>query len=69
MAYRSEVGRPGAAQVPAAPPDTVPVALVIDAGAHWVDPERRWYRELRAIYPRVDSVEATPKVWVYRFSR
>jgi mannosyltransferase len=69
MAYFEHTSTGSDAQVPSAPPDTVPVALVIDAGAHLVDPTRNWYSRLRAIYPRVDSVEADRKVWVYRFQR
>lgn len=67
MAYFAGSGRRSDAQVPSAPLDTMPNAIVIDAGAHLVDPERSWYRELRAIYPHVDSVEADRKVRVYRF--
>ena len=69
MAYFAGTGRRSDAQVPSAPLDTLPNAIVIDAGAHLVDPERSWYWELRAIYPHVDSVEADRKVWVYRFRR
>ena len=57
------------AAVPSAPTDTLPVALLIEAGSDLVDPERLRYRELRAIYGTVDSVEADRKVWVYRFAR
>jgi mannosyltransferase len=69
LAYFTGTGRRTDAKVPSAPLDTLPVALVIDAGAHLVDPERGWYRDLRTIYPHVDSVEADRKVWVYRFRR
>jgi hypothetical protein len=69
MAYFAGTGRRSDAQVPSAPLDTLPNAIVIDAGAHLVDPDRSWYWELRAIYPHVDSVEADRKVWVYRFRR
>ena len=69
MAYSAGPGQRQEATARSAPLDTPPVALVIDAGAHLVDPERRWYRELRAIYPLVDSLEADHKVWVYRFRR
>lgn len=69
MAYRDVAGMRADAGVPSAPVDTPPVAMVIEAGAALVDPERRWYAEMRAIYPRVDSLEADRKVWVYRFSR
>jgi hypothetical protein len=69
MAYAAEHDRTVDASVPAPPTDTVPNALVIDAGSRFVDPERLWYARLRARYPKVDSVEADRKVWVYRFSR
>lgn len=69
LAYFAGTGRRSDGQVPSAPMGTMPNAIVIDAGAHLVDPERSWYRELRAIYPHVDSVQADRKVWVYRFRR
>lgn len=68
-AYADGSHRSFEADLPLAPTDTVPATLVIDAGSHFVDPERRWYARLRAAYPKVDSVEADRKVWVYRFSR
>ena len=51
------------------PDSTAAQVMVIDAGAALVDPERRWYRRLEASHPRVDSVEADHRVWVYRFRR
>jgi hypothetical protein len=54
---------------PEVPNDTLPTILVIDAGAQWVDPQRSWYHTLRSTHPRIDSVEADRKVWVYRFRR
>ncbi len=51
------------------PPDTLPNAIVIDAGANLVDVDRTWYKSLRAIYPMIDSIEADHRVWVYRFRR
>ncbi|MCC6542369.1 MAG: hypothetical protein IT225_09135 [Flavobacteriales bacterium] len=44
-------------------------AIVIDAGAELVDPTRAWYTRLKTTHPQVDSVEATHKVWIYRFRR
>lgn len=49
--------------------DTLRNAIVIDAGADLVDADRTWYKNLRTIYPIVDSVEADHRVWVYRFRR
>jgi mannosyltransferase len=69
MAYANALEWRSDAAVTSAPTDTLPVALLIDAGSELVDPERNRYRELRAIYSRVDSVEADHKVWVYRFRR
>lgn len=43
--------------------------IVVDGGSSFQDPERRWYKALRASHPQVDSVEADRKVWVYRFRR
>lgn len=43
--------------------------IVVDAGADMQDPDRSWYRELRADHPHVDSVLADKNVWVYRFRR
>lgn len=48
---------------------SVTTAIVINAGADLVDPDRTWYARLKATHPVVDSVEATHKVWVYRFQR
>ncbi|MEO8590886.1 MAG: glycosyltransferase family 39 protein [Flavobacteriales bacterium] len=59
----------GGSAHPEAPPDTTTNAVVVNAGADLVDPERLWFRRLKAIYPVVDSVEADHQVWVYRFSR
>jgi hypothetical protein len=69
MAYANALEWRSDAAVTSAPTDTLPVALLIDAGSELVDPERNRYRELRTIYSRVDSVEADHKVWVYRFRR
>ena len=55
------------ARHPSPPLDTSLAAVVIDAGAHLSDPGRPWYQHLRAIYAKVDSVEADRKVRVYRF--
>ncbi len=51
------------------PTDSSSCAIVVDAGAHLVDPGRSWYRELKKVLPAVDSVEADHRVWVYRFRR
>ena len=49
--------------------DTLPTAIVIDAGADLIDPDRKWYKALRTTYATVDSIEADHRVWVYRFRR
>jgi mannosyltransferase len=69
MAYANALEWRSDAAVSSAPTDTLPVALLIDAGSELVDPERTRYRELRAMYGQVDSLEADHKVWVYRFRR
>lgn len=43
--------------------------VLVDAGAQLVDPSGSVKAALRAALPKVDSVEADHRVWVYRFRR
>lgn len=50
-------------------PATPSNAIVVNAGAELVDPERNWFKLLASTYPAVDSVEADHRVWIYRFQK
>ena len=49
--------------------DTLKPTIVVDASGDPISSQKPWYQRLRTSYPLVDSVEADPRVRVFRFPR